>query len=494
MSRMFTADQLFQAQQNFNAETLELAKQALNGALGKTGISTSLGLVGYPLEAPSKKIYPVLSPLVNTLARIPVTRLGVGAMSGTALNWKQISKINSANLWPFVAEGNRNSKITYTATPKSATFQTLGLDDSVTQEAMWAGRNYEDVRAYSALATLQALKIMEEFAVLGGNNPLLGNVAGTAAAGTQPAASTGALTASTHYFFKVTALTEQGVFQSAQGNNGTVDAAGETAQTGSSTDIQTAASGAGSDSIKLNWTAKAGAFAYNVYCRKTTDSAWRWTAISYTNSYTLIADPPTTGGLVNTADQTAGANDFSGLVYVIETSGDYKSLDNATLTSDGAGGIVEIEDRLQNQWDTNRVGPDEIWVNSQESRTMKKKMLNAGSSSIARIVVEGGNAQAELDAGAGVTRYYNSFTGQWIPVKTHPYLPKGKMLLLTHHLPEWFPNNEIPDAIIIATQEEYADYQFAFTTRAYEHGVYVAEVPVPYAPGFSSIISNIAAS
>ena len=58
--RIFTPEKLFQAEQQFSNETLQLAKKALAGDLGKAaGISTALGLVGYPLEAPSKKIYPV---------------------------------------------------------------------------------------------------------------------------------------------------------------------------------------------------------------------------------------------------------------------------------------------------------------------------------------------------------------------------------------------------------------------------------------------------
>lgn len=495
--RTLTAGDVARLGATFNSETIELAKQAMQGALAKTtGIYTGLGLVGYPLEAPSKKLYPVLSPLVNSLPRIPVQRLGVGAQTGTAIHYKRITAINTANLWPFVAEGTRNSKITYTADDQSATFKTLGMEDSVTQEAVWAGLSYEDLRAYSALATLQALKVSQEYGVLGGNASVLGNVAGTAADTTQQATGKGSLSNSTHYFFKITALTMQGVFQGAQGNNGSVDAAGETAQTGASTDIQTTAGGnAGDTTIDLHWTAKKGAFAYNVYCRKTTDSAWRWTATVYTNHYSLVADPPTTGGLVNTADQTAGANDYNGLIQQTEASGYYTSLDNATLTSDGAEGIAEIETVLQYQWDTNRVSPDVILVNSQEVKTIKKKMANAGSNSLARIVVQSGpSAQGDLTAGAKVTGYFNSFTDQVIPIKTHPYVPKGKMFLPCFHLPEWFPANEVPDAIVMAILEEYADYQFAFTSRAYEHGVYVSEVPIMYVPAFSSVITNIAAA
>ena len=96
-----------------------------------------------------------------------------------------------------------------------------------------------------------------------------------------------------------------------------------------------------------------------------------------------------------------------------------------------------------------------------------------------------------MDAGAGVQRYYNKFTGQWIPIKTHPFLPAGKIVGLNHKLPEWFPNNNVGESVIIATLQEYADYEFARTARAYPHGVYASEVLVLYAPSFNFVLSNI---
>ena len=412
------------------------------------------------------------------------------------MHWKQITSINSAGLWPFVSEGNRNGKITYASSPKSADFKTLGLDDSVTQESTWAGRNYEDVRAFSALATLQALKVMEEYAVLGGNSTAFG----TAMTGVTPTYSTtqlatgkGSLTAGTPYSVKVSALTLQGVLQLAKGvpvATG-IDSPGESMPSVVLTHSTAAGGQAGDTSISFDWVDVPGHAAYNVYAYTTTSV--KFIATVYSNHYDLKALGTSTN-TPNAADQTAGTNDFDGLLPQIAAGGYYLSLDGAAFTSDGAGGIAELENALQYQWDVNRCGCDEIWVNSQESRSIKTLHLNAGADSLVRVVVPAGDAQADMDAGAGVRRYYNNYTGQWIPIKAHPYLPKGTVIGLTHKLPEWFPNNEIPDAIIMAILEEYSDYQFAFLTRAYEHGVYMAEVPVMYAPGFSFMLTNIAKS
>src|SRR3989337_1636182 len=137
--------------QKITDETLALTKKVFaDGPVGirKAGLSTATGLFGFPLEAPSKKLYPVLSPLRN---RIPRVQSKVG---GTAVNWRVITGINTANLQAAVAFGTRNSAISYTEEDKLATFKSLGLDDAVQDEAVWMARGVEDVRALSAIAPL----------------------------------------------------------------------------------------------------------------------------------------------------------------------------------------------------------------------------------------------------------------------------------------------------------------------------------------------------
>ena len=123
--------------QDISAETIELTKQLFSntGQGIEKAITTSLGLQGYNLEGPSKKVFPVLSPLRNRIAR--------------------------------------------TRAP-------IGLDDAVQDEAVWLGRAFEDVRAFSALSVLQARMIEEEKVILGGVATALG---------TAPLATLGAMTA-----------------------------------------------------------------------------------------------------------------------------------------------------------------------------------------------------------------------------------------------------------------------------------------------------------
>lgn len=482
---MFNQEQLA-GQHNrhvFSQETIDITKQALAGELGKAGVDTTLGLVGYPLEAPSKKLYPVLSPIRNRLQRISVARLSVGGMAGTALNWKVITAINAANVWGTVSEGQRNGKISYTSSPRSAAFKTFGLEGQETDEAVWAGMGYEDVKAFSALSTLQATMVMEEKLLLGGNLTDLGAPTGLAASGS----SSGGSLATATTRCKVSALTMQGLFQQARGNGGS-DAAGETSP---STNTSTSITGP-TGSIALTWDAVRGAVAYNVYVDINDSAGYKWTATVYVNAYTVTAQG--SGNPPNSADQSGNGKDFDGLIPQIEAAGAgyYKSLDNATLTADGQMGIVEIQDMLQSLWDNSKVGPQEIWVGSQEVRNIAKKLVNAGASSLVRVVVENSvDGQGNLLAGVRAVKILNPFTGEIIDIIAHPDMPPGKMLALTHRLPEWFPNNNVGANIIVATLQEYADYEFARTTRAYEHGVYASEVMPIYAPSFCGVITNI---
>lgn len=120
-------------------ETLDSMKDSM--ALGKA-VTTGTGLVGYSLEAPSKHLVPFLSPLRNIIPRKV-------SQTGTSVHWKAITAVTAGGKFT-TTEGSRGNSISYTVEDKVAAFKTFGLQDSVTLEAIAAGRNFEDVRAMAA--------------------------------------------------------------------------------------------------------------------------------------------------------------------------------------------------------------------------------------------------------------------------------------------------------------------------------------------------------
>lgn len=98
--------------------------------------SATTGLQAYNLEAPSKKLYPVLTPLRNSIAR-------VGGGFATQANWKAITNINVNNQRAGVSEGKRGGAIQHTVSDYFAAFRGFGLENSVTFRSQIMHQNYE---------------------------------------------------------------------------------------------------------------------------------------------------------------------------------------------------------------------------------------------------------------------------------------------------------------------------------------------------------------
>ena len=180
------------AEQMTKATPEQLAKAFTSPATPTTGLNF------YDLEAPSKKLFPVITPLRNKLPRVP-------GRGGTATNWRAVTGINTDNIPMGVAEGVRGAVISTTVVERTAKYMTVGLEDSVTWEADYAGRGFEDIRAMAVENLLRAVFVGEEMLYVGGNQsvPL-----GTNPTLTVTPAAGGSITAAT-YQGRVVPLTLQ---------------------------------------------------------------------------------------------------------------------------------------------------------------------------------------------------------------------------------------------------------------------------------------------
>ena len=140
-------------------ETLDMLKtaQANPDDLIKSFVQPSTsttGLQAYNLEAPSKKLYPILTPLRNSIPRVS---------GGYAIqaNWKSITNINVNNVRAGVAEGARGGVIDYSIQEKFAAFRGIGLENNVTFEANYASKNFEDMKALAVQQSLEGLMVQE---------------------------------------------------------------------------------------------------------------------------------------------------------------------------------------------------------------------------------------------------------------------------------------------------------------------------------------------
>ena len=461
----------------------------------KAGKDITVGsnvLYGYPLEAPSKKLYPIEDSMRR---RTPRWQNPIG---GTYAHWKVVTAINSAKLKAGVVEGAVNTAISISDAEKSKKYVTLNMYNSYSDEARFMGRRFEDIAAYTMLATLQSLMIDEDVYIIGGCDAQINKPTG--ALTVADSATVGSLTASTAYDFAVTALTLHGYLNGATGKVGGTNATDETDYLA----LTSYSTGVGVTAADLSWATVKGAVAYNIYglphTGTGTDMLYLKTVT--TNRATVTTITGTAAHYPNTADMTKDAYGYEGMhqqivnLYDVSGTGTYgtmtaynKTMDGAELSGDGAAGVTEIDNALQSIWNSARISPTLLLVNAQESRSLKALAIGSASTNAARITVAM-DGQAEFKAGAAVTAYFNPFTAQWIPIITSLHVAPGTIYLVGERVP--YPNSETPNNFEVELQQEYYAEEFARVARAQPLGVTCIGALKLYFPTACGIIQNIA--
>jgi hypothetical protein len=489
------------------AETLALMKGALaepDNDISKS-ITQATNLVAFDLQGPAKNLYPVFTPLRNSIPR-------VGGGVGLATNWRVVSSIIGSGFdsTGWVPEGKRAGVMSYTTAAKAASYATIGEEDNVTFEAVNAGRSFEDVRATMAIRLLQKMMLKEEMSIIAGNvsvtvaapaTPTLAAVAGTTAL------------AATAYNVYCVSLTLEGYFNSAVSAVGVATtksvtpADGSTAFTvkgGSSTKSPVATiTPAAGQAITATVASVSGAVAYAWYFGAS--GAELLVAITTINSVSISAiGVGTQNASAITADNTTNTTGSDGLLYTA-----FKSASGAIntvmpigtvgvgtpLTSSGRGSVVEIDALLQSMWDSYQLGATVIYCNSQEIKNITTKIMAAsGSGSLLRVNTDGKSPYG-VTAGGVVNNYFNPFMpggGQIIPVRIHPKLPPGTIMAYCEELPIYYQNNEVQNVAEVITRQDYYQIDWPVRSRQYESGVYSEQVLAVYCPFAVATITNIA--
>lgn len=487
---------------NVTDETLNLVKEArshpdeeLAKAWTQSG-SAITGVTAYDLEAPAKKLYPVLTPLRNKTPR-------VSGKGGIQANWRAITGINTANMSMGLSEGQRGGAITTTVGNYLAAYVELGLEDYVTWKADLAAQGFDDVKALAVEGLLRACMIGEEKIILGG--------LGTWALGTTPtpavtAADTGGLLPSDTYSVRCVALTLDG-YNRATVAGGIVQAITRTNVDGTTDTINGGSALYSALSADATVTTETG----KITCTVTSVPgavayAWFWGvkgsnillgAITTVNAYiiTAVATGTQTIASLVAADYSQDAYVFDGLLSQIgkSASGAYVvSNDAVALTADGAGGITQIDTALKAFWDNYRLSPSTIWVSSQEQKNISTKVLYGTSGTAAQrfvFTVE----QGAIAGGVMVTSYRNKFSmagAADLPIKLHPNMPPGTLMFDTDALP--YPLSNVSNVVQMKLRRDYFQIEWPINKRRWEYAVYFDGVLQNYFPPAFGVISNIA--
>ncbi|HLJ81326.1 MAG TPA: hypothetical protein VKT52_07575 [Ktedonobacterales bacterium] len=485
-------------------ETVALVRQAM--ADTTRAITTASGLIGYELEAPSRVIVPVITPLVNMLPR----RRGAGI---DIVHWKAITSFDTARNWGVVPDGGTPSQVTYAVAAMQNTIQTLGLMNSVSFQAQWRGRSLEaDVRARRVAELLYQLKMTEERWILGASAFLMVPPAPVLAT-----ATTGGTVAAGTYWVKVTAKNAQG----------------ETLGS-SATKIVTTGS---TSTITISIFTVPNATQYNVYIASGASfpgdaAAWLQASISGANApqpsigstvtladgatvmpsgevnpavvtVTLSAPPATSGtALSSVASNTAKTFvDGSGNILmwdglIAQALSNASTANGATLgaqvaqpaAASGVLALSDIDNLLAGMYLQAAGDPDYIVMNPLDNVKLTNLVVGAGQ---LRYVVQAGESadQGQLTAQYRVTRYLNKSTGKEMPIILDRYCPQGCMVFLPMSVP--FPVPEIGNAIELETNQEYWGVDFAITDSNFKFADYVDETLKVYFLGGLGVLRGI---
>jgi len=459
--------------------------------------SATTGLNYYDLELGAKFLVPVLTPLRNEIPR-------VSGKGGIQANWRAITGINTTGLRIGVSGGNRGAVMSVATRDYVAAYKGIGLESSVDFEAQYAANGFDDLRSQAGLRGLQATMIGEELVILGGNGSLsLGTtgtptLSGSTTGGTLAAATWSVICVALSLDAVVNGSVASGIQASITRTNadGTSDTFGGGAaqKSASATVVTTGSTG----SITASVAVKTGAAGY----------AWFWGAagsevlgaITTINSVSITATAAgtQTAASLPAADNSTNNLIFDGLLTIAQKGlGSYVAQQptgtagvGTPLTSDGAGGIVEIDAALKWFWDNLRLSPSTIWVNSQEAMNISRKILAGSANAAQRFVFNA--VQDAIGGGIMVRTYLNRFSmggAQTIDVRVHPNMPAGTILFDTTSIP--YPLSGVGNVRQIRARQDYYQIEWPLRSRRYEYGVYADEVLQHYFPPSLGVITNI---
>ena len=500
---------------NVSAETIQLVKDALaNGRdeLAKN-ITIATGLTAYDLQAPATNLYPTITPIRNTVPRVRRRN------PGDAAHWKVITSITGSGFdsMGWVPEGQRASNMTYTSSPVSKSYVTIGEEDYLSFEAEAASEGFEDINATATMRLLQKLFTKEEKGLIGGNASL---ALGTTPTPSLSASGSGATLPAATYSVIAVALTYEGwrAQSVSAGLTQSLVVTGRDGQTFTLNGGVAQKSANATQAVTLGQTLfasiaspPAGAMAYAWYIG--TAGNERLQAITTLNSIAISAPLNSTNQLASAltaADYSKNASlAFDGLLtynalgapsqggpapYLgVQPTGTAGT--GTPLTASGRGSIVEIDNMFQSMWDNARISPTVMYVNSQEQKNITSKVLSNASGPLLRFNSPGDGKQPYMITANGVVAYYyNPFSvdgGTEIPVKVHPDIPPGTILAWAESLPPWFQSNEVPNVAEILTRRDYYRLDWPLRTRAREFGTYAEEALAVYYPAAIGVLTNI---
>jgi hypothetical protein len=517
---MGTIDKTLEAVKNaVLASQQDVSKSATTGFRQDPGVIQGTNF--FDLDPVLHTFVPFVTTLVDELPR--VSKEGA---AGIQANFRAIVDVDVNGAYAGVSEGNRGEVLATRTAEFFSPYRGIGLENSQTFENKYASDGYVDVKATAINNTLRMLRVEEDRMLLGGNTTMdLGTagvcptptVANNATAGTVLAGSgtlsvkcvaigfrasqkiagwnsgntgksyvLGAIDPNDIALF--TKTNADGTTDTVKGGVSKVSAAGTCTIDGSHT------------SATAYVTPVPGAFKY----------AWYWGtsgseylgAVTSVNSVAILADAATSIAVgANLASNNSRCDlDFDGLLTLALTSGSgayIKALETGTLgtgtklSSDSAGGIVQINELFQDRFELYRLHVDQLWVGPKMADDMSKVAISNGGAPLVRYNMDGANP-GQVQAGLMIGSILNRFTQQLTQIKVHPNMPDGAILSRTKEFSVPYPLPNVAQMERVVMRKSYHAIEWPLKTRKWEYGVYADETLQHFFPPALGVIYNIA--
>jgi hypothetical protein len=477
---MYVASQAGLAQQAGEIQKMlaDITKTEFTSSYPISGSTTVYGFAVYDLQAPSKKVYPVYSPIRNRLPRMDGR--------GGAVNWKQITAISGSGgaLAPvnhFLAELPSNSvggltlnlppEIQWAASDAQTKYVPIGLSGSNSMIGQFAGRGYEDIRQLVSLSVLQALMLSEERGLGSGRTAAVAAPTIVSTTSQAPTAGQVGLTGvTTAVWIQVTAITMMGE------------------SVGSATSTQATSNG---NVVTVNIGTVTGAEAFRVYVGTGAGdpgvaSHWFMGTAGGTVFY-LQGALPTSGAVAPVSDTTASANAYLGYFRQMETGSGYiSSLGRTIALNDPDTAFFSLYNSL-------KADPEELWAAAGVRMDYSQLVLQqAGSAANGYRITWMSSEQSGVTAGVVVTAILNKITGREVPLRVHPWFAPGNLVGFSYTLP--FPNTEIPNVWEVKLPQDYLAIDWPVIDMNYRTSVLAFGALIGYAPGFNFWLRGISSA
>lgn len=474
----------------------EIVKDITIGNGTTTGSPIGTGLVPFDLEAPAKYLAPRPTPLRNRLPR--------EKGQGTSRRFKRITGITGSgtggttNIHPGIAETtqnnfavsgssnalylNRGSKIAYAGDDQIVPYFQFSLSDEVSWQAQYAGQNFQDIRALSAMSLLYSSMLMEEKMLLmgrGTNAAFSGALAAPTVTLTARTAATGETALGLTDKVTVYVTSDAGAFGESVVSSQTV--IGTALTSGQVVDVTVSSvTGALGYKVYVGHAAGAVAAASCFYIGRTGSRL-----------YTLQGTLPTTGDNAgnHAADTSAYGNGYDGIMPIVTgaNSGYTKSL-NSTFNAVSPG--AEFQTAFSSLYDSVKADPDTILFNGADRKQLSELLKNSSSTNYRLTLQQDEVGNAVI--GSVITAIQNEVTGKVVPMEVHPWMPQGNTAILSYTLP--IPDSQVSNVWSVVNVQDYTGINWPVTQFAYESSSYWYGSFVCYAPAWNASITGIQAA